>query len=184
MNSRNRVLLMLPVLAIATWLALFGDKTPEGEEVVAPVAAPAGGGALVEAPVDPEAGVEDPAITGERDVGQIRRVGGRAGLVNEGEVVDLFAGTQQAGGESSPEAAPPPPPPEAPPRPFVLIGRMFDQGQWVVFLEREGRTHVLRAREVAEGYRVDALTLTEIRLTQLVDNSRFVIPIDGEKKEP
>ncbi|MDP5239616.1 hypothetical protein Q9Q94_08750 [Uliginosibacterium sp. 31-16] len=180
MSGNRRLLIMLPVLLGAGWLALFGDKTPsDAADVVAPVAA-----VVRPAESAPEAPVDNPAITGETDSSQVKRVRDRVGLADleNGPQVDLFAG--QGGAAPPPPQAEAPPPPEIPVQPFVLIGRMLDHDQWLVFLERGGKTHVTRARDVVDGFRVDAVTGTEIRLTQLTDKSRFVIPVGGEKKEP
>lgn len=181
MTGNRRLLIMLPVLLGAGWLALFGDKTPSGAvDVVAPVA-------VVARPAESEpaeAPADNPAITGETDSAQVKRLRDRIGLADleNGPQVDLFAG--HGGVAPPPPQAEAPPPPVIPVQPFVLIGRMLDHDQWLVFLERGGKTHVSRARDVVEGFRIDAVTGREIRLTQLTDKSRFVIPIDGEKKEP
>lgn len=176
----KRMLIMLPFLLAAAWLALFGDKTPSGGgEVVAPIAA-----AARVAQSDTEAPVENPAITGEADSNQVRRLRDRVNLgeLENGPKVDLFSAQ---GGSPNPapvaEAQPQPPPP--PTQPFVLVGRMYDQDHWVAFLESQGRTHVVQAGEVVDGFRIDAVSGREIRLTQLVDKSKFVIPVDGEKKD-
>jgi hypothetical protein len=60
---------------------------------------------------------------------------------------------------------------------------MFDRDHWLVFFEREGKTYAAQAGDVVDGFRVDVLTGQEARLTQLVDKSKFVIPMDGEKKD-
>ncbi|MBS1209432.1 MAG: hypothetical protein H6R19_1830 [Proteobacteria bacterium] len=182
LSPKHRVLIMLPLLLGAGWLALFGDKTPGGgSQVVAPVVQPRG---VAPAAVATEAPPEDPAIMGEVDRSQVRRLRDRLNLaeLENGPQVDLFSGRD---GEANPalQGANAAPADEAPAQPFVLIGRMFDHDHWLAFLEREGKTYVVQARDVIEGFRIDALTGKEIRLTQLADKSRFVIPIDGEKKE-
>ena len=175
----KRVLIMAPFLLVAAWLALFGDKTPSGGgEVVAPVAAtPRAAQSEVEAPLD------NPAITGEADSAQVRRLRDRVNLgeLENGPKVDLFSA--QGGNPNPVQVAAPPPPPPPLTQPFVLIGRMYDRDHWLAFLENQGKTHVVQAGEVVDGFRIDAVSAQEIRLTQLVDKSKFVIPIDGEKKD-
>ena len=60
---------------------------------------------------------------------------------------------------------------------------MLDGGRWQVFLERNGFSYVLGAGAEADGFRIDAVSEREVRLTRKADKAGFVIPIDGEKKD-
>ncbi|WP_101943939.1 hypothetical protein [Uliginosibacterium sp. TH139] len=178
MSSRQRLLLMLPLLAIAGWLALFGDKTPPEEQVAMPsrgISAPAAaspGAPAAEAVSEPE----------EARPGQVKRLGARMGLVERGQrSTDLFSGTGSAPPPPAPaENTPPPPPPE---QPFILIGRMLEAGRWQVFLERNGVAWALREGEVADGFKLVKVSSNEVRLLRETDKTELVIPIDGDKRD-
>lgn len=181
MKSQTRLLLMLPVLAIAAWLAVFGDKTPVDQgEVFVPtrqvavesVSAPAQESLPVPATLD-----ESPPP------GQVRRLASRENFAEHAMANEDLFGSQGAEPPVAavPEVPPPPPPPPEPP--FVFIGRMLEAGRWHVFLERNGANYVLVAGAEADGFRVDAISEREVRLTQKATKAQFVIPIDGEKKD-
>lgn len=175
-NRRTRLLILAPILMAATWLALFGDKTPNNSSGVVEAVTHA-------APPAPAPAAEaTEAVADEAVPGQIRRVSKRSAPAADAPG-DLFAAAA-AVETAAPENQPPPPPPPPPPQPFVLIGRMLDQDRWAAFLERDGRIHVVRAHDVVDGFRCDSMTAQEIRLTQLSDKTRVVIPIEGEKKDP
>lgn len=179
MKSQTRLLLMLPVLAIAAWLALFGDKTPvDQDEMLAPPRPAAAESASAPAQESPPVPV---VIEESLPPGQVRRLASREHLAEQATASkDLFGGQ---GAEPPPPAAAPEAPPPPPEQPFVLIGRMLEAGRWHVFLERNGASYVLAAGGEADGFRVDAISEREVRLTQKADKAKFVIPIDGEKKD-
>ena len=68
----------------------------------------------------------------------------------------------------SPEAMVPPPPPMAPPLPYTYMGKLAEQGQFSVFLTRNGKPYVARPGDVLDGqYRVDAIDPPVLELTYL-----------------
>lgn len=181
MNSKKRLLLMLPFLLVAGWLALFGDKNPAG-----------GGSSGVAEPVvharapqpEPPVGSDDVAITGQRDSSQVIPMSDRSVLakLEDEKKVDLFPGAAAdvPVAASAPAEAEAPPPPV---QPFRWIGRMFDRDHWVAFLEKGDKTYAVKVGDVVEGFRFAAVNDNEIRLTQLADRSNYVIPMSSDKKE-
>lgn len=182
MTRNQRLVLMLPVLGVAAWLAVFADKTPvenqAGMSSVAPTTSQSAG--VDEA----DAALEDVASSSTEATGVVRLRDRKYLIALQNEpLVNLFgAPNQSASGEQQAEAAPPPPPPP-PSQPFVYIGRMRAQNSWVVFLEREGQMHVAKPKDLLDGFRVDAVDEQEIRLTQLSDQYKFVITVGDEKKD-
>lgn len=189
MTGNRRILLLLPVLAIAGWLALFGDKTPSkapvasAVNVAAPVAqasAPAG-----DAPADSATENLDEAPADPTTVHKLRVRTYLTGYENA-QKIDLFQGRPVDAPpppEEKKDDAPPPPPPK-PPQPFTVIGRMLDDTGWIVFVEHAGRSYVARTGSVVEGFRFDAVESRQIRLTNLADKEEYVIPVGDDKKEP
>lgn len=180
MNQNMRWIMWSLALAVAGWLAIFGDKTPSDELVeVVPVRpqSPALAGEVADgaAPVTPQPETLLP--------GQLMRLGKRTTLdavtQNGIDLFALAANQEAASPPSDPEPTAPPPPEQ----PFVLIGRMLDSGRWHAFLERDGASYVLAAGDEAAGYRIDAISKTEVRLTRLADKARLVIPIDGDMRD-
>lgn len=171
MNGRLRLGLLLAALAVAGWLAVFGDKTPPGTLVEArvegapPRATPAAPPAVVIAPED------------DVPPGQVRRLPRRAGWYEDALAGnDLFAPPVREAGAVAPAAPPPPPEP-----PFRLIGRMAEAGQWTYFLEREHAAHALRVGDEAAGFRLSAASAQELVFTRLADRARFTLALDAQR---
>ena len=187
MSGNRRVLLLLPVLAVAGWLALFGDKTPSKAPVssavaVAPAAsasAPAGDG-----PTDAAGDVQDDAAADPTTVHKLRV---RTYLTDyeNAPKIDLFQGrpVDAPPPEEKKDDMPPPPPPK-PPQPFTVIGRMLDDAGWIVFVEHAGRSYVARTGSMVEGFRFDSVEARQVRLTNTADHEEYVIPVGDDKKEP
>lgn len=67
-----------------------------------------------------------------------------------------------------PPPAPPPPPPQAPPLPFLFLGKQLVGEQWQVFLGRQDRTYIVHAGDVIEDtYLVDKIAPPLLALTYL-----------------
>jgi len=185
MSSKQRLLILLPILLIAGWLALFGDKTPSSgadEGVVAPVRH------VQAAESEPQATpstTNEAVITGQLDSSQVMRLRDRAYLaaLENAAQTDLFPGS--GAGDAPTAQSAPEPTEEAPPAaaPFTLIGRVYDNDHWKYFLEHDGKTYVAQVGSVMDGFRLQAVTSTEIRLIQLSDKTNIVIPWDGDKKD-
>lgn len=188
MSGNRRVLLLLPVLAVAGWLALFGDKTPSKAPVSSAVAvaapaasasAPAGDG-----PTDAAGDAQDDAAADPTTVHKLRV---RTYLTDyeNAPKIDLFQGrpVDAPPPEEKKDDTPPPPPPK-PPQPFTVIGRMLDDAGWIVFVEHAGRSYVARTGSMVEGFRFDSVEARQVRLTNTADHEEYVIPVGDDKKEP
>lgn len=182
MAKNRRVLFLLPVLAVAGWLALFGDKTPPAAQVTG-VAEPVQGG------VDSGPAADTAVSTEDARPGAVLRLHDRVGLVKYENLprIDLFQGRSveqiQAAAEEQKKAAEVAPP-EKPRQPFRVIGRMLESGQWLVFLEHSGRTYVAQSGSIVEGFRVASVSDQKLELTNLAAHTDYVIQIGDNKKEP
>lgn len=186
---KSRHILMGVALAGAAALAVFGDNRPDAE-VAEPVtragsaAAAAADAGLAErartpAVLAPQAEHTTQAGSTAQAAPAILRLLPRAALVGlDGakEGAGAFASrdwTPPPPPPPAPSAPPPPPPPTAPPLPFTLLGKAFENGAWEVYLARAGKTYIVKPKTVIDGmYRVDAiappfLTLTYLPLNQV-----------------
>ncbi|MHA6911016.1 hypothetical protein ACQUJS_21820 [Ralstonia pseudosolanacearum] len=83
----------------------------------------------------------------------------------------------------APPPPPPPPPapppkPTAPPLPFVVIGKKWEDGQWQVFLGRNEETFVVKAGDTFDGrYRVDSIAPPSMTLIYLPLKARQTLTI-------
>lgn len=161
-------MLWLMLLGIAAWLALFGDKSPDGQAKPVQSRTSATAGA---APSRPKATTL--AITAEPLVLPVDRqlLAARqpANPQLARPVRDLFSARSWA---PPSVAALPAPAPVAPAVPFAFIGKKLESGAWEVYLGRAEQSFVAREGDVLEGsWRVDridppALTLTYLPLAQ------------------
>ncbi|MDB5801477.1 MAG: hypothetical protein JWL63_2416 [Rhodocyclales bacterium] len=181
MNDRTRLLIMLPVLGIAGWLAFFGDKTPKGED----------------------AGVVASAVPG-RAVTLPDRTAGAGKLVPATEAVAVpVAGSQPASARenmklaaqdaTAPNLFPSPAPPPAAPAAnaeaeraaalpdFVVIGSMVKGGRLNVFLDKDNQTYVAVPGAVLDGNRVVSVGPDQVKLLNLSTKVTQIIPIEGDK---
>lgn len=148
---KARHLALACALALAAWLALFGDKSP-ATEVVEP------------ARPTPVMAARRPATRPQAPA--IMRLQPRETLI--GDDADAFgAGPGDGFGAHNWTPPPPPPPPapvappappQAPPLPFTVIGKSLQEGRWEVFLARGEQTWLVHEKDVIDGsWRVDAI---------------------------
>lgn len=171
MNPRMRMLIMLPVLGIAAWLAIFGDKRPASE--VAGAVTRTGSGNVK----GPDGNIV--AVPPERSA-PVSMIPLRPGLqlaLDQSAPVNLFAGN----------APPPPPPvedndtaPQAPPANFTFIGRRVDNGVTTVFLDKDNQTWIATKGAMLGEFRVEAIQSNQIQLTHVPTKTTHIVPIDGE----
>ena len=177
---------MLPVLAIAAWLAIFGDKNPAGEEVVvSAVVTPRAGGVSAPLRVSPGAASGDVMAVAPPQVASVASapLSSREGIVRalkEPSPKNLFAVT--AGAAVAEISAPvqeedrPPPPPR-----FVFIGSVVKDGRFNVFLDKDGHTYIATPGVVIDGNRVDVVKSDQVQLFNLSTKKIQIIPIEGDK---
>ena len=187
---KTKHLIMGAALVGAAALVAFGDRNPDSG-VAEPVAravprvdpglaqraqAPA---VLTPAVTPPSAPITASTASGAKTAPHILRLLPRHALVDakgSAKGADVFGSrdwTPPPPPPPKPVAPPPPPPPTAPPLPFTLIGKAFENGAWEVYLARAGKTYIVKPKTVIDGtYRVDAiapplLTLTYLPLNQV-----------------
>lgn len=187
---KPRHLLLGAALAGAALLAIFGDRSPDGEiaEAVERAPAPRPAPSLSAAAASSAATAAAAAAAVERAPAAtspgtarttILALVPRETLIGDGEARfrqgehGVFARQDWTPPPPPPPPAPPPPPPSAPPFPFTFIGKSLADGAWEIYLARGDRTYVVRDKTVIDGtYRVDAiappvLTMTYLPLNQV-----------------
>lgn len=182
MNDRKRLLIMLPVLAVAAWLAIFGDKSPadksEAVSAVAPARSPVG-----------EAAGKNAAAKGEmRGIAPVAPDASAPGAVR-GDVKLALATPSPTNLFVSNAPPPPPPPPPAvdpedmppPPPAFHVIGSVIKDGRFSVFLDKDNQTYVATPGAVIDGNRVDVVKSDQVQLFNLSTQKTQIIPIQGDK---
>ena len=172
MTQNRRMLLMLPVLALAAYLALFGDKTPDGESVgVARRAEQSAEGAT------PVAEAEDTA----EDASGLLRVASRKNLVEraaQDSGIDLFS-SRAANAPQENEQAAENLQQQAPSFPFNYIGKQYDGKRWQVFLDKGDATLVVAAGATIEGdFRVKAINPPNMQVVHVPTKHELSIHID------
>lgn len=185
---KPRHLMLGAALAGAALLAVFGDKSPDGEIAEAVERAPAARplpsvSAAAASTAATAAAVERAPAPAAANAGAggtaILALVPRETLIGDGDAQfrqdakGVFGRQDWAPPPPPPQPAPPPPAPTAPPLPFTFIGKSLADGIWEVYLARGDRTYVARDKAVIDGtWRVDAiappvLTLTYLPLNQV-----------------
>lgn len=180
--TRRHVVLAAGV-AIAAWLALFGDKTRH-DSIAEPVTrVPA---AAAKASVAPVRSAQSASTAGTspgpepvilsvlpRDI-----LIGSAGAARAGE--RLFASLTWTPPPPPPPPPAPPPPPLAPPLPFTYFGKKAEDGKWEVYLVRGEQTFIARPQTIIDGnYRVESVTPPTLSLTYMPLNQIQTLTIGG-----
>lgn len=182
--------LLIAGLAIAAWLALFGDKTPAGATVepMSRAQAPALGNATAPANnVGVVRGAASIASTkGERDwaILALQPRGVLIGGQHNKKAADILFSSQTW---TPPPTKPsplsplsPPSPATAPPLPFTYLGKKIEDSVWEVYLGRGDQTFIVRAQTTIEGaYRVDSINPPVLSLTYLPSNQVQTLAIGG-----
>lgn len=74
----------------------------------------------------------------------------------------------------------PPPPPVAPPLPYLVLGKKFEDQSWEVYLARGDQTFIAREKGTLENqYRVDSIKPPTMTLTYLPLNQVQTLTIGG-----
>lgn len=170
--NQKRVLLLLPFLAIAAWLAFFGDKTPPGEAPVTSPARSVSGSVQSDVPASASADASTPEAA--VPVGFARD--GLRALLDQDQPVNLFNNGRPPEPEHPQAAAP-----ETPQPAFRFVGRMLRDGRWNVFLDSDNATYVVTPGAMIKDYRVDAVQSHQVQVTHLPTKSTHIIPIEGDQ---
>lgn len=143
------------LLLAATWLALFGDKTPPGQAAVIarsedrkperrPMARQRAASPGAREPATKAAAARHLAALVPRDV--------LVPAVPHRPAVDLFAPASWAmPAAAAVVAAPAETPPVAPPVPFTVLGKKLEAGRWEVYLAKGDETLIVRQGDVIDG---------------------------------
>ncbi|APC65911.1 hypothetical protein ACQCP0_22365 [Ralstonia pseudosolanacearum] len=94
------------------------------------------------------------------------------------DIAQAFPSRDWAPPPPPPPPPAPPPKPMAPPLPFVVIGKKWEDGQWQVFLGRNEETFVVKAGDTFDGrYRVDSIVPPSMTLIYLPLKARQTLTI-------
>ena len=176
--SKKRWFVLVPLLAGASWLAVFGDKTPSN------TANQTVGSGAQSATVDKTLAPQLQRQTSpdvSNTSGTLATATSVHALVARAElfpvpknkntaVRDLFANRSWTPPPAPVKLAPPAPPPTpvAPPLAFTFIGKKLEAGAWEVFLARGEQSFVVREGSVIDNtYRIDKIFPPNLTLTYL-----------------
>ena len=182
-SSRLRWALLLAVLAGASWLALFGDKTPPGAATQRPAATlarqevPARGATVARR-------VPAPGLANSKAENSVAI----EPLVPRDQLLSRSARGAGPNLFASPPVPPLPPIPQpvvvpvpapvAPPLPYRAIGKKLEEGTWEVFLGRNESSFLVRVGSVLESnYRVDKIEPPTMVLTHLPTRQQQTLSI-------
>lgn len=176
-NSK-RWWLWAPLLALAFWLAVFGDKTPSGSALAPAASSPLERPAARPAPSLPAvaaqaATAQAPSETGSPDALEI--LVPRSQLILARKTDPRTPAPLFASGSWTPPPPPakpvlplPAPAPTAPALPFTFVGKKLEAGVWEVFLARGEQSFVVREGSVIENtYRVNTIAPPNLSLSYL-----------------
>jgi hypothetical protein len=150
--KRNHVLMVVGLI-VSAGLAIFGDKTPGGEQVSEPAARP--GSAATATPAARTATTARPSDKRKRPI-TILALQPRATLIGRNDAqsaAGLFAHQTNVPPPPPPAAkvaAAPPPAPTLPPLPFVYLGKKYENAKWEVYLSIGDQTYFVREGSVVE----------------------------------
>jgi len=110
-------------------------------------------------------------VKDELDLGRLEAA--RAG---DDSKVDPFA-PRSFGSAAAPQPKAPAAQAEAPAMPFRYIGKMIDNGQLAVFLQKGNDSYTAMEGERVGDYRIDKITENEIRFTYLPKKTKLTLPL-------
>ena len=176
--SKKRWFVLVPLLAGAAWLAVFGDKTPANtaNQTVGPgvSAATVDKALATRSLTQTNPDVTKPSAT-LVPATSVHTLLARVDLFPHSKnkniaVRDLFANRSWTPPPPPVKVAPPAPPPTpvAPPLAFTFIGKKLEAGAWEVFLARGEQSFVVREGSVIDNtYRIDKISPPNLSLTYL-----------------
>ena len=184
-----RRLILFALLALAAWLALFGDKTPNdrnASEVVAALPARTAGGWSGDAsnarradrPPPGSRALPGPASASLEVAALIPRQQLISAAADGHQSRDLFPPLSWTPPPPLPEKSASPPPPMAPPVPFVYLGKKLEGGQWEAYLGVGEQVFIVREGMTLAGtYKVKAVSPPTLTLIYLPLKQSQAIPI-------
>lgn len=169
-GAGRRWLVWLPLLAVAGWLALFGDKSATSEAVSLPTRSgpPTPEPAQAALPVTRASSEQQGSNTLATLVSRAELITAETSASGPAASRDPFSARNWNPPPPPPPAPTPPPPPSAPPLPYAFIGKKLEGETWEIYLTRGDQTFVAREGEVLEGtYRVDKIQPPSLTMTYL-----------------
>lgn len=178
----RRWMMLLSLLGISGWLALFGDKTPtplfSSDTSAAAQSAPSVPSTFetAQAP-EPQ---KQPATTANGTIMPL--IPRKSLMAGAGPQRNLFNSVSWA-----PPAHPAPPPTPVvattPPLPFTYLGKKHEIGQWEVFLGAGDQTFIVQeGSTVNEQYHINSIKPPTLTLTYLPLNQVQTLSIGGNDK--
>jgi hypothetical protein len=110
-------------------------------------------------------------VKDELDLGRLE-----AARVGDDSKVDPFA-PRSFGSATAPQAKAPVARNDAPTLPFRYLGKMIDNGQLAVFLQKGNDSYTAMEGERVGDYRIDKITENEIRFTYLPMKTKLTLPL-------
>lgn len=183
-------------LAIATWLAVFGNKASTAD-IAQPVVRPpseSAGHSLSSAQHPSASSPNRTPATGKarndivilalisREAPKSNPATGAAPQKGQASAAKQATGDLFAYHDWTPPPPPPSPapPPTAPPLPFTYLGKKIQDGVWEAYLARGEHTYIAREQTVIDNaYRVDSIRPPTLSLTYLPLNQAQTIFIGG-----
>lgn len=177
---KTRPVLLASGVAIAAWLAFFGDKTP-ATDIAEPLARASMSGAAKAGTIASTAASAAASRSISPHTAKLQRepvilaLLARENLIGGAhaspQVDNLFASQSWTPPPPPPpktEPPPPPPPPQAPALPFTYLGKKMEGGSWEVFLARGEQTFIAHEQSEIDGtYHVDSIKPPTLSLTYL-----------------
>lgn len=167
----GRHLIMGASLAIAAWLAFFGDKTP-ATRIAEPVARPSAASVVAAKNAPAPRSETTPPIAMPAHEPVILVLQPREALLGSAHATASAEGLFSSQSWTPPPPPPPkplpPPPPVAPALPFTYLGKKVEDDNWEVYLARGEQTYIVREQTLIDGtYRVDAIKPPHLSITYL-----------------
>lgn len=167
LTTNKRWLLWLPLLALASWLGLFADKTPNDQ--VAPPKSPSVAVQKISAPA-----AASPTLV-KTDAMPLEVLIDRSKLIGSDESKsqkwrNLFVSSSWTPPPAPVKPLPPvvAPAPTAPAFPFQYVGKKLEDSVWEVYLSRGDQSFLVREGGTLEStYRIDSITPQRLSVTYL-----------------
>lgn len=186
---RTRHILLALGVAVAAWLALFGDKTP-AIDIAEPIARASASVASKATTISTTAAAVATASSAATHAAKVQRepvilaLQARQNLIGGAhaspQADGLFASQSWTPPPPPPPKPAPPPPPAAPPLPFTYLGKKLEAGSWEVYLARGDQTLIVHEQSVVEGtYRIESIKPPTLTLTYLPLNQVQTLTIGG-----
>lgn len=187
-GNNKRMLVMLPLLAVAAWLALFGDKTPVDAVPSATLASvppqeaePNAGSPTEPATVDTTAEAGSASEVMPTRIIALRRLptAQAPAAAPQSETMDPFAVGLHLSQPPSPSQAADQQQPALPEFPYTFIGKQYNGSQWQVFLDKgESTLIVAEGAVIDKAFRIKSIRPPEMRVVDLQSKHEHTIQID------